>query len=56
MEYKYDDDEEMDRRACAATEAAIKKAKVLGVPIAKWDPEKKKAYFEYPDGHREDVE
>lgn len=30
--------------------------KVKGLPVAKYDKEKQKAYLEYPDGRREYVE
>lgn len=41
-------DAEMDKRAAAAVEAAIKKLEVRKKPIAKYDPVTNKAYLEYP--------
>ena len=52
-EYLSESDKEMDRRANAAIEAAIKKAIICKNPIAKYDAERKKAYLEYPGGRRE---
>ena len=46
-------DKEMDRRAVAAVQAAINKAKVCKKPIAKYDVKTHRAYIEYPDGHIE---
>ena len=51
-----DNDNEMDNRAIAAVTTAIKKAKILGKPIAKYDKETDTAYLEYADGWRESVE
>ena len=51
--YISESDAEMDRRAVAAVNAAIEKAKVCGKPIARYDIEEKRVYMEYPDGHRE---
>lgn len=54
--YISEGDAEMDRRAIAAVNAAIEKAKVCGKPIARYDKELKRAYLEYSDGRREYVE
>ncbi len=47
-----EDDIEMDKRGNAAVKAAIERAKVCKKPIGRYDPVKKKAYMEYPDGTR----
>ena len=51
-----DNDNEMDNRAIAAVTIAIKKTKILGKPIAKYDKETETAYLEYADGRREIIE
>ena len=51
-----DSDRAMDYRATQAVKAAIKKAKVCGAPVAKYDAEAQKAYLEYADGRREYAE
>ncbi|MBE6101780.1 MAG: hypothetical protein E7200_06735 [Selenomonas ruminantium] len=43
-------DVEMDRRATAAVQSAIDKAKICQKPIAKYDVETKRAFVEYADG------
>ena len=43
-------DAEMDRRAIAAVQSAIDKAKICQKPIAKYDVETKRAFVEYADG------
>lgn len=48
-------DKEMDMRAKAAVEAAIKKAKICKKPVAKYDAVRKKAYLEEADGERKYV-
>ena len=48
-------DEEITKRFQAAVADSINKAKQLGLPIALYDKESKKAYLEYPDGRREYV-
>ena len=50
------DDLDMDRRAKAAVNSAINKAKVCKLPVAKYDKRKKKAYVEKPDGAKEYVD
>ena len=51
-----DRDHEMDNRAEIAVSTAIKKAKVKGNPIARFDRSTGTAYLEYPDGRRETIE
>ena len=46
-------DEFMDKLFRNATETAILRNKLKGLPIAKWDNDLKKAYKLYPDGRRE---
>ena len=48
-----DNDKEMDRRAKEAVRAAIKKAKFLNQPIAKYDKKLKKVYIKYSNGRKE---
>ena len=48
-------DEEITKRFQAAVTDSINKSKQLGLPIALYDKESKKAYIEYPDGRREYV-
>ncbi|SDB54534.1 hypothetical protein SAMN02910298_02797 [Pseudobutyrivibrio sp. YE44] len=43
-----ENDAEMDKRAAAAVEAAIKKLEVRKKPIARFDVLNNKAYLEYP--------
>jgi hypothetical protein len=50
------DDQEMDKRAVAAVNSAIRKAMVCNQPIAKYDSRKKKAYVKYADGVKEYVD
>ena len=49
-------DYEMDYRASVAVSTAVKKAKITGNPIARFDKETGTAYLEYADGRRENVE
>lgn len=49
-------DAEMDKRFQEALNVAIAIKKAKGIPIAKYDLEKKKPYLEYPDGSREYAE
>ncbi|MBQ9062380.1 MAG: hypothetical protein IJ121_06115 [Eubacterium sp.] len=51
-----DSDFEMDLRASDAVCMAIKKAKILRKPIAKYDRITGEAYLEYPDGRREKID
>lgn len=46
-------DEEMDKRFREALRIAIAIKKAKGVPIAKYDLERREPYLEYPDGSRE---
>ncbi len=48
-------DAEMDRRATAAVNSAIQKAKVCQKPIGKYDAKSGRAYMEYADGRKEYV-
>ena len=51
-----DEDEEMDRRISQVAFVAYQQAKMKGLPVARYDAEKKAAYLLYPDGHREYVD
>lgn len=51
-----ENDLEMDRRAEAAVQAAINRAKICKKPIAKYDVKTNRAYIEYPDGRIEYAE
>lgn len=46
------EDEEMTRLFKEAVKAELKKSKLMGLPIAKYDGRKKESYLEYPDGRR----
>ncbi|MCI9595847.1 MAG: hypothetical protein HFE75_00840 [Firmicutes bacterium] len=46
-------DEELTNRFHEAVRIDNEIKKIKGVPIAKFDKEKRKAYLEYPDGRRE---
>lgn len=50
-----EEDKEMDKRAKGAVKAALSKAKVCNIPIAKYDDKNEQAYLEYPDGRRVNV-
>lgn len=54
-DYITESDAEMDARAEEAVRAAISKAKFCKKPIAKFDPESRTSYIEYPDGSRVNV-
>ena len=45
-------DKEMDIRAREAVETAIKKAKICGKPVARYDAVNNTAYIETSDGER----
>ena len=47
-----DEDEEMDRRISQVAFVAYQQAKMKGIPVARYDAERKAAYLLYPDGHR----
>ena len=49
-------DLDMDVRVVSSVSMAIKKAKILGAPIARYNKESKKAYLEYADGRKEIIE
>lgn len=51
-----DDEEEMDRRISQVAFVAYQQAKMKGIPVARYDAEKKAAYLLYPDGYREYVD
>ena len=51
-----DEDEEMDRRISQVAFVAYQQAKMKGLPVARYDAEKKATYLLYPDGHREYVD
>lgn len=46
----------MDRRISQVVFVAYQQAKMKGIPVARYDSEKKATYLLYPDGHREYVE
>ena len=46
-------DDEMTERFIAAVRIADEIKRIKGVPIARYDREKKKPYLEYPDGRIE---
>ena len=46
-------DDEMTERFIAAVRIADEIKRIKGVPIARYDKEKKKPYLEYPDGRIE---
>ena len=45
-------EDELDEVFKEAAKLIIEKKKLKGVPIAKYDLEKKQAYMEYPDGRK----
>ena len=49
-------DTEMDRRIASVAFEAYQRAKMKGIPVARYDAERKAAYLLYPDGHREYVD
>ena len=51
-----DEDEEMDRRISQVAFIAYQQAKMKGLPVARYDAEKKATYLLYPDGHCEYVD
>ena len=51
-----DEDAEMDRRISQVAFVAYQQAKMKGIPVARYDSEKKATYLLYPDGHREYVD
>ncbi|WP_446788076.1 hypothetical protein [Macellibacteroides fermentans] len=48
-------DEEITKRFQSAVTDSVNKLKQLGLPVAIYDQELKKAYIQYPDGRREYV-
>ena len=49
-------DEELTQRCKASIRIDDEIRKIKGLPVARYDDEKKQAYLEYPDGRREYVE
>ena len=47
-----EDDAEIDRRISSVAFEAYQQAKMKGIPVARYDAERKAAYLLYPDGHR----
>jgi len=48
-------DEELTQRFKESIRIDDEIRKIKGLPVARYDDEKKKAYLEYPDGRREYV-
>ena len=48
-------DEELTQRFKESIRIGDEIRKIKGLPVARYDDEKKKAYLEYPDGRREYV-
>ena len=48
-------DEELTERFNAAIDIELEICRIKGLPIARYDDEKKKAYLEFPDGRQEYV-
>ena len=48
-------DEELTRRFKESIRIDDEIRKIKGLPVARYDTEKRKAYLEYPDGRREYV-
>jgi len=46
------EDYELTEKFKMAVKLELKKKKILGIPIAKYDAKRKKAYLEYTDGRR----
>ena len=51
-----DEDAEMDRRISQVAFVAYQQTKMKGLPVARYDAEKKATYLLYPDGHCEYVD
>lgn len=49
-------DEELTQRFKASIRIDDEIRKIKGLPVARYDDEKRQAYLEYPDGRREYVE
>ena len=49
-------DEELTQRFKASIRIDDEIRKIKGLPVARYDDEKKQAYLEYPDGRRKYVE
>lgn len=48
-------DEELTRRFKEAIRIDDEIRRIMGLPVARYDSENKRAYLEYPDGRREYV-
>lgn len=48
-------DEELTHRFKESIRLDDEERKIKGLPVARYDPQEKKAYLEYPDGRREYV-
>ena len=51
-----EDDAEMNCRISSVDFEAYQQAKMKGIPVVRYDAERKAAYLLYPDGHREYVD
>lgn len=51
-----EDDAEMNCRISSVAFEAYQQAKMKGIPVVRYDAERKAAYLLYPDGHREYVD
>ena len=51
-----EDDAEMNCRISSVAFEAYQQAKMKGIPVARYDAERKAAYLLYSDGHREYVD
>lgn len=56
MTHSNGEDSELTKKFRMAVKLELKKKKILGIPIAKYDARRKKAYLEYADGKREYAE
>ncbi len=45
-------EDELDEVFAQAAKLIIEKKKLKGVPVSRYDVEKKQAYLEYPDGRK----
>ncbi len=51
-ERKHINEDELEEIFSEAAKLLIKKKKLKGVPVARYDLETKRAYLEYPDGRK----
>jgi len=56
MVHPDEDDGKLTEKFRMAVKLELKKKKILGIPIAKYDVKRKKAYLEYADGRKEYAE